>query len=270
MKILGDDVYIQRGENWSLDFEIVNSKGEPYTILKTWTHPYLAITITAARYSQEGDYRHTWWLDLDRRYVEGSDGTLTLVPLKRFISTEALYLDGEDFSAQEAINTYGTRAGGRIVLDEDSDFDITNYLFYIDPNNDNNRTYKYLKSYTISGGSITNEVWEEYDLRIIKGFDTKEWVEQRYLYDIKVLTGETIDENIYAYMTQEGYKNIPALPWYEDDTMQQIERIDDVEKRIEYTELVESNMPIMPDYETKLLVLQPTNIYVSANIQKGV
>ena len=52
MKILGDDVYIQRGENWSLDFDVTNEAVEPYMILKEWQNPYLVITVAAARYSQ--------------------------------------------------------------------------------------------------------------------------------------------------------------------------------------------------------------------------
>lgn len=269
MYVLGDDVYIQRGENWSLDFQVTNVKGEPYMLFKKWKHPYLAITVTAARYSQKGDYRHTWWLDLENRYVENSSGELVLVPMKKFISTEALYIEGSDFSAQEVISTYGVDAGGRIVLDEMSDFDITNYLFYIDPNNDGNRKYGYVKSYSVSDGAINNEQWEEYDFRIIKSFVTKEWVEQSYLFDIKVLTGDTVEESLYAYLNEEGYDDVPNLPWDDNTTISQLERITDPNVYYYYKELLDDGMPLMPDYDTKLLVLQPTKLFVSANIQSG-
>ncbi len=397
MKILGDDVYIQRGENWSLDFDITNEAGEPYMMLKEWKNPYLVITITAARYAQEGDYRHSWWLDLTQRYVEDAEGNLVLEPVKRFTGTEALYLDEDDednFSITEVLAVYGPDAKptpGRIVVDKKSDFDVTNFLFYIDPNKDGNRIYKYCKSYTLVPDTFVNckipvtvnpnaatgegiatagfyitasasaghvyyyndayptgaqvidcgnftihndselyvlvtrrdsavidtygtgilyvdsnyrlqlstlasqppsmtvnlqinpalytnnieeehtedEVWEEYSLRVIKAFDTKEWVEQGYLYDIKVLAGELVEESVHDYLINEG-KKVPDLPWGDEELQEQIERIDNAEMRVYYQGIYDTGMPLMPTYDTKLLVLMPTNLYVSANIQKGI
>lgn len=394
MKILGDDVYIQRGENWSLDFDITNEAGEPFMMLKEWQNPYLVITVTAARYAQEGDYRHSWWLDLTQRYVEDAEGKLVLEPVKRFTGTEALFLDADDFSITEVLAAYGPDAKptpGRIVVDKSSDFDVTNFLFYIDPNKDGNRTYKYCKSYTIipetfvnckipvtinanaatgegivtpgfyitaagSAGHVyyyndahptgaqvvdcgnytiyndsehyivvtrrdsatlftygtgvlyvdsdyrlqlstlateppsmtvnlqinpslyTNNIeeehtededWEEYSLRVIKAFDTKEWVEQGYLYDIKVLAGELVEESVHDYLINEG-KDVPNLPWGDEELQEQIERIDNAEMRVYYQGIYDTGMPLMPTYDTKLLVLMPTNLYVSANIQKGI
>lgn len=398
MKILGDDVYIQRGENWSLDFDITNEAGEPYMMLKEWQNPYLVITVTAARYAQEGDYRHSWWLDLTQRYVEDAEGNLVLEPVKRFTGTEALYLDEDDeddFSITEVLAVYGPEAKptpGRIVVDKSSDFDVTNFLFYIDPNKDGNRIYKYCKSYTLvpetfvnckipvtinanaatgegistagfyitasaSAGHVyyyndahptgaqvidcgnytiysddglyilvrartvpvaqtygygtlyvnadyelqlytisnntsfgisieiavastlyTNKIeeehtededWVEYSLRVIKAFDTKEWVEQGYLYDIKVLAGELVEESVHDYLINEG-KEVPDLPWSDEELQEQIERIDNAEMRVYYQGIYDTGMPLMPTYDTKLLVLMPTNLYVSANIQKGI
>lgn len=397
MKILGDDVYIQRGENWSLDFDITNEAGEPYMMLKEWQNPYLVITITAARYAQEGDYRHSWWLDLTQRYVEDAEGNLVLEPVKRFTGTEALYLDEDDednFSITEVLAVYGPDAKptpGRIVVDKSSDFDVTNFLFYIDPKKDGNRIYKYCKDYTLVPDTFVNckipvtvnenaatgegiatagfyitasasaghvyyyndayptgaqvidcgnytiyndsehyilvtartfpiqanygygtlyvnadytlrlytisatpsgigisiaiapalytnnieeehtedEVWEEYSLRVIKAFDTKEWVEQGYLYDIKVLAGELVEESVHDYLINEG-KDVPDLPWGDEELQEQIERIDNVEMRVYYQGIYDTGMPLMPTYDTKLLVLMPTNLYVSANIQKGI
>lgn len=393
MKILGDDVYIQRGENWSLDFDITNEAGEPFMMLKEWQNPYLVITVTAARYAQEGDYRHSWWLDLTQRYVEDAEGNLVLEPVKRFTGTEALYLDADDFSITEVLAAYGSEASppGRIVVDKKSDFDVTNFLFYIDPNKDGNRIYKYCKDYTLVpetfvnckipvtinvnaatgegiatagfyitasasaghvyyyndayptgaqvidcgnytiyndsehyilvrartfpiqatyghgtlyvnadynlqlstisatpsgiGISITpastlytnnieeehteDEVWEEYSSRVIKAFDTKEWVEQGYLYDIKVLAGELVEESVHDYLINEG-KDVPDLPWSDEELQEQIERIDNAEMRVYYQGIYDTGMPLMPTYDTKLLVLMPTNLYVSANIQKGI
>jgi len=143
MKILGNDIYIQRGETWSLDFDVIGEDGEPYMIMKEWKNPYLAITVTSARYEQHGGFRKTYWLDLSNRFVEQADGSMVLAPIKKFISTEALYLGL--FSIEEAIAYYGANAGGKIVLDSNSDFDITNFLFFIDEGSDNKKFINMLR-----------------------------------------------------------------------------------------------------------------------------
>jgi len=368
MKILGNDIYIQRGETWSLDFDVIGEDGEPYMIMKEWKNPYLAITVTSARYEQDGDFRKTYWLDLSKRFVEQADGSMKLVPIKKFISTEALYL--KSFLIEEAIAYYGVKtdttywtkisddinayeetmlyddtiqyyiddeviydgkvykcikdniatsvtdttcwtkisddinayeetmlyddtiqyyiddkviykgkvykciknniatppvAGGKIVLDSNSDFDITNFLFFIDEGSDNKKVYKYVKSYTVNeAGKITKEVWEEYNFRIIKQFRTNDWIEQTYLFDIKVLSGESVKEHIANILGKDSSK---ANEWSDTETREYINQITDDVKRLEMQKLFESAIPIMPDYDIKSLILMPTNLYVSANIQ---
>lgn len=267
MKILGNDVYIQRGETWSLDFDVTNEKGDPYMIFKEWQNPYLAITVAAARYEQLGDFRRTYWLDLAQRFIEQQDGQFVLTPIKKFISTEALSL--VNFSVDEAIAYYGTSAGGKIVLDESSDFDIKNFLFFTDPHSDGNRIYKYVTSYTVDPdyGFITAETWEEYTFRIVKQFTTKDWMEQGYLFDIKVLAGESVKEHIANIL---GLNAATANEWSDIITQTHINEITDMMQREEMQVLFDSGAPLMPTYDTKSLILQPTNLYVSANIQGGV
>lgn len=291
MKLLGDDVYIQRGETWSLDFDVTNKKGDPYMLLKNWRNPYLAITVTAARYEQEGDFRRTYWLDLSKKWQELQDGSMQLVPFKKFISTEALSLPNNSFSILDAIDWYGTANGGKIVLDETSDFDIKNYLFYIDPQHDGNRIYKYVRRYVVDHkrivdsyedpfthetinniqewDEVTVEEWETYDFRVIKEFTTKDWMEQTYLFDMKILAGETVQEFVTTVLQMQQLTPITTT-WSDTQTREYIEQIEDEETRLYVQEVFESGMPLMPDYDTKSLILQPTKLIVSANIQGGV
>lgn len=278
MVILGNDVYIQRGEDWTLDFDVTNENGDPFMPFIEWKNPFVVITVTAARYVQDGDYRHSWWLDMSNRLVQNADGSMTKVPIKKFISTEPLFLEGTDFSLSEVMATYGTSAGGPIVLNPASDFDITNYLFYIEPNFDGNRIYKYIKSYDLVDGQY-NEVWEEYNFRVIKQFKTHDWVEQKYLFDIKILSGESFEENLRSYIEGQGFiwgeeTYDGSKEWEVDGKIltiyDQINRIKDKEKRDFYQSIYDAGMPLMPDYDTKFIVLYPTNLFVGANIQKGV
>ena len=379
MKTLGDDVYIQRGETWSLDFDVTNEDGDPYQMLKEWTNPYLAITVTAARYEQSGDFRRTYWLDLMQRLVEIEDGTTELSPMKMFTGTEALQLSL--FAINEVLATYGTEAGGRIVLDKNSDFDVTNFLFKVDELHDGNWKYKYVKDYEfgkvatlypiqwpsadhhydrgmivvynntlyvtdtefddandshipgdpmsgtewilcsgyentfgqytvkasnealtvvgqlslrptgstvnyvynvtdsvntntvypsqfiISDNQLMSETWEDYSFRVIKQFKTRDWVEQDYLFDMKILAGQSVAEYVHGYLSQDPDIDVPDLPWTDEQLQEQINLISNDEIRIYAQEIYDAGMPLMPDYDTKAIILQPTKLIVSANIQ---
>lgn len=273
MKMLGNDVYIQRGETWSLDFAVTNPKGHPYVVLKNWQNPYLAITVTAALYEQRGDFRETYWLDLSRRYVEQPDGSMVLTDLKRFISSEVLMLPN-GFYATDAIYHYGLENGGRMVLDKTSDFDITNYLFFCDPFSDGNYVYKYIEDYRLdANGDIDDDtvVWKDYDFRIVKQFTTKDWMEQRYLYDMKVLSGVSVQEYLYGILITQQVSGVKSLDtWTNEDWITYINLVEDFDEHERIRALYEDGVPLMPSYDTKSLLLEPTAIYVSVNIQGGV
>lgn len=256
MRMIGNEIYIQRGEKFSLDFAVRNAKGDPFMIFSRWENPYLAITVTAALYEQEGDYRETKWLDLSERWVEQSDGSLVLAPIKTFIGTEALYLSA--FEVSEALSNYGVAKGGKIVNDPTSDFHIGNYLFFVDENDDGNRVYKYYDS--------TANTWIDYDFRVITSFETKDWMEQSYLYDIKLLAGESVEEHLAGLLET----TVPEEGWSDSEFKELIDSIEDDAVRAEMLEYYENGMPLMLDYDTKALILEPTRIYVSVNIQGGV
>ena len=272
MKMIGNEVYIQRGETWSLDFAVTNDKGHPYVVLKNWQNPYLAITVTAALYEQRGDFRETYWLDVKHRYVEQADGSMALEDLKTFISAEVLSLPN-GFYVGDAIIYYGVDNGGKMVLDKTSDFDITNFLFFCDPFSDGNYVYKYVKDYELDedGNVDENTVeWVEYDFRIIKQFTTKNWMEQGYLFDIKILAGESVQEHLKSILDIQRVTGIKTEPWTNEDWENYIGLIEDETVRAEMQELYDDGAPLMPTYDTKSLILEPTPIYVSVNIQGGV
>jgi hypothetical protein len=273
MKTLGNDIYIQRGETWSLDIAIQNDHGDPYMIFKALKNPYLAITVTAARYEQRGDFRRTYWLDLDEELVEQADGSTEWIPLKRFTATEALYIP--NFSVSEVLAYYGQANGGYIVEDSTSENDIKNFLFFTDPKGDGNRIYKYLSDYgtDINGdGTIDeyDEVWVDYDFRVVKMFNTKDWVEQSYLFDAKILAGETLEEYVTRILVEQGDAvDITDTHWSDEQKENYIALIHDDEARALAQEVFLSGAPLMPSYDTKAIILYPTNLYVSANLQGG-
>ena len=269
MRMIGNEVHIQRGETWSLDFSVRNKDGHPYPILKNWDTPYIAITVTAALYEQEGDYRETHWLDLSNRYIQRADGTYVLTPLKRFTSTEVLYLPDE-FSTNEVMSYYGQDNGGKLVIDKDNDFDITNFLFFRDPQKNGNYEYKYIKSYTTnSSGDIIDEEWESYNLRVVDSFITRDWMEQGYLFDVKLLAGMSLQEYLMGILLGQGVMTKTG-DWNNEDWDVYISQIIDPALREKVERLYDEGAPLLPTFDTKSVILEPTPLFVSVNLQGGV
>jgi hypothetical protein len=270
--MIGNEVHIQRGETFSLDFAVRNPKGHPFVVLNRWSNPYLAITVTAALYEQQGDFRETYWLDLANRYVEQADGSMALEPLKTFTSAEALFLPNR-FSLGDVMGYYSQQNHGNLVLDKTSDFDVTKFLFYTDPKHDGNYVYKYIKDYKLGTNNAINEElvdWVEYDFRVIKQFNTKSWMEQGYLYDIKVLAGESVQEHLANILMTQRDSHKPVDEWTTEDWETYIALVQDEAEREEIRQLYDDGIPLMSSYDTKSLLLEPTPIYVSVNIQGGV
>lgn len=259
MKTLGDDIYLQRGEILSLDFDVRTPKGDPLMIFQHWKNPYLVITFSSNLYEQREELNVTYWLDLDKRIIERSDGTFEneLVSFKRFISMEALYL--ETFSIDEALANYTN-----IVVDETSPYDVKNYLFYTDPNHDDNRIYKYVTAYVAGEGGIISQTWEEYGFRIIKQLRTDNFVEQGYLYDLKVVSGETVQEYIAGLCGED----IEGSPWTDTETQEHIDSISDLTVREEMQTLFDSGVPLMPTYDTVLPLQKPAKLFIGADMQR--
>ena len=249
MQMAGNEIYVQRGETFSLDFAVRNAKGDPYMVFKGWKNPYLAITISTSLYAQEGSTCEMHWLDLDQCWVENADGSATLKPMKRFISTEALYLSM--FDVDDARHLYGEK----ISLSPDSDFYIGNYLFYTD---DGIRVYKYFDGYDTDN----NEIWVEYDFRIIKSFDTTDWSSTDYLYDVKIIAGESVIEKI------QSLSGVTISTENLNDIESALNLIESDEIRAELYELYISGVPLLPTYDVKSVILEPTPIYVSSNISR--
>lgn len=136
MRLKNYDIHCYRGEQFTLDFEVINDDGSPYILAKglDWV---ILFTISSVRYPSEEDIVEIYELDL-------SD-----VPT--FETTQPISID--DF---------------KTAPDE-------NAVYY------NGNEYKY----------YDEGDWIDYKLRITLAFtseQTKNWLEQRYLYSIKLIS----------------------------------------------------------------------------------
>lgn len=253
MKSLGDEIFVQRDEKWALDFNLVTDNGNPFMLYSRLENPYLAITITSAKYAQIQDFRETYWLDLKEKEVEQEDGSIVKVQIKSFIYLEPLKLTSFDMT--EAYNTYKDKC--RIVVD-DGEYDIKNYLFYI-IDEKGNKVFKYLESYVLDdSGNPIEQTWSEpYEFRIVKIFDTYDWIAQSYLLDMKIVSGQSVVDNINEMIQGDDFIEY------------KIERIADKKLREFYKSLYFSKQPLMPTYDINSVILEPTKLTVSTNIQRG-
>lgn len=249
MRVLKNEIYIQRGEIFSLDFAVRNAKGDPFVVFEKWENPHLLITITPSLYEQNNRADELYWLDIGKVWKENADKSMNLEPLHRFISTEALYLSM--FDTNEAVNNY------KLNRDPASDLYIGKYLFYVDEKADGKRTYKYFSGFDENGLAV----WADYDFRIVKTFDTKDWQNPTYLYDIKVVSGESVVE--YISRITEDTRPVGQLSG--EDVLALLDTIEDEAVRDELRGYFLEGAPLMPNYRVENVILEPTTIRVGTN-----
>ena len=271
MKRVGNDFYIQRGETFVLDFAVTNKKGDPLMIPVIFKNPYLIITVTSARYSQNGAIRENHWLNLSERiqFLDGEKDTDKVVyeEIKKFIVTEALPVDV--FDVDDILKLY--RDTG-ISDNQQSEFGIDKFLFFTTDDTGKN-IYKYVESFKqeLVEGQITytDEVWKDYDFRVLKEFVTSDWTEKDYIMDIKLVDGETLYEFVESVLKSEGnIENVTDI-LTDEQLSDCIDMIEDEDTRNYARRVLESGAPLMPNYNTKLVISKNMHVYVSADTQEG-
>lgn len=158
MTLKGNEMTIQRGETFTIDRLIVNRDGSPFIVSSKYKNPHLLITVASTKYNQQNRYLANWWLNL-------SD-------MVRFPNTVV-----KDVTSLSHISQYM----------DDSPMEYV----YHDLSTDE---YKYMRQYNVGETAM----FEPYECRIIHHFThdvTKNWVEQNYLYSIRLIDGEKLDVN---------------------------------------------------------------------------
>ena len=158
MIIKGNDMIVQRGETFTIDRSIVNNDGSPFVVSSAYNNPYLLLTVSSTKYNQQNRYTVNWWLNLNEMYDENGN----LIKLPRFNSTRIKTIP----NVQDTVNF---------------DDPPLEYLYY--DKSENRYVYFEDDIYT----------FKEYDFRFIHHFIhniTKDWIEQNYVYSIRLVSGE--------------------------------------------------------------------------------
>ncbi len=199
MKLRGNEIEIQQGEDWNLDLLLSATSSEyiPYIISNQRQNPMFVITISSSQFDKQNRYRGSWWNDLI------ADGTPT------FYSTTPYYV-GEYTSSDSipsipptingVIETYATRLLYQYTLTTDSiDSDLGHkpyYYYYYD--------YTYSEStdsYTLGSAVLGYECHIRYNFSYV---DTSSWGSQSYRYQVSLVSGEKIVETFYNIALYHG------------------------------------------------------------------
>ena len=158
MTLKGNEMTVQRGETFTIDRLIVNRDGSPFIISSKYNNPYILITVASTKYNQNNRYVMNWWLSVR--------------DMPRFLNTVV-----KDVTSLNDANQY---------MDDDPMEFVYHDL--------STGEYKYMREYYVGEPSML----EPYECRIIHHFThnvTKNWVEQNYLYSIRLIDGEKLDIN---------------------------------------------------------------------------
>ena len=277
MESYGNEIKVQQGEAWTLDQLLSASNREyiPFIVSSKRTHPYFVITVASTKYEKNYRYVKSWWCSIEKSHIP------------TFYHTQPVaYGDLE-----EGINPADlpTAPGPDSTRDDSKQ---TRYLYYYTVGDDYtpqyvldtpevnwHKPYYYFYFEYDEQGNCIGRV-DGYDCHVRMSFlskDTSEWGSQNYLYQITLVSGQTMAEKldeIYTYYvaigeTPEGWPTIePGM------TPKQI-----AETRQAQYKYVKVNYPdvLQPDIdidsplgyiEMPETILQPTKLEVFNNLRR--
>lgn len=182
MRSKAGDIYCERGETFTIAFDIRGNNNVPYCISNrldaTNRKSYLLLTVASSdNITGENRYIANFWCDASNDVY------------KHFYSTQPAEA-GETDAAKEwalvekAITALGNPEG----------VTPANYALYYSIADDGTRTYKQLID-TSESDTVVKPAWADYSFKFIKHFPkavTEQWVEQRYDYSLKLVSGEIV------------------------------------------------------------------------------
>lgn len=193
MKSLNNELFVHRGETFSIDKTIQNKDGSPYIISSKLQNPAFLLTISNTRYEVDKRYIYNRYLKLDE--FPRFENT-TAVNLKVFKSssggTTSNYDDFDDITSLSTVTNpvtgveYDNVVASGWIGTEFWISQVGGDVFYVEDSN-GKKTYKYWKydENNVNGGN-----WEEYKCRIVTPFFstlTINWIDQNYTYSINLV-----------------------------------------------------------------------------------
>lgn len=266
MESYGNEIRVQQGEDWNLDKELFASQllKIPYIISSQRANPYFVITVASTKYEKNLRYVKSWWCSI-------TDSQIPTFYFTQPVHCEVASEQELDALTPSTVNTLLSTE--TITWDEGEivDGQRRKYLYYdtID-DDDTNRIYFY---FDYSGS--TPELVKNYECHVRMNFaskDTAEWGSQNYLYQITLVSGQTMRDRLQEIYEQYTPEQWPMItPSMSDDEIQET-----IEAQYKF---VKANYPyeLQPDIDidsplgyidTPEVILQPTKLEVYNNLRK--
>lgn len=181
MRTKAGDIYCERGETFTIGFEVKGNDGAPYVLSSQLEgdgrKAYLLLTVASSANMTESERKvYNFWGDTSQ-----IDKFYTTKPVKR---TDVGAAGASASSAWTAMNS--------LITDAEKAKGVTpaNYAIYYKEDNDGTKTYR-----RIIGTSADTAKWADYKFLYYKHFTkaiTEQWVESQYDYAIKAVSGIVI------------------------------------------------------------------------------
>lgn len=188
MQVLNNEVYVQQGEHFSLDFSFRNKDGSPFLIsnklLKSGKVAYILVTISNELYNQKQRYLYNKWLTLSE-LVNG-------IPVA-FYCTKPVIL-AKSASAMKIPEDLPEDVQQDCQKHNDSNY--TTYAIYKANDGAGKTSFYYYNSSTKTLIEYPFEL-TRISFTVMSNI-TKDWVVGNYMYGIQLVSGEpniSKDEN---------------------------------------------------------------------------
>lgn len=178
MRSKAGDIYCERGETFTVAFDIRGNNNAPYCLSTnldneaSGTKSYLLLTVASSDdVTGENRYIANFWGDTSK--------------FDKFYSTQP-----SEIAVTGAADAWTLIESRLKALGNPAGVTPANYSLYYTVNEDGTRQYKKL-----AGTSKTDAAWADYSFKYIKHFPkeiTEQWVEQRYNYSLKLVAGRVI------------------------------------------------------------------------------
>ena len=163
------EIFITRGESFSIDKIVLNQNGDPFIISNQLKNPYFLIKISQSKFAQQDNYYLNVWLKIPKT--------------RCFYSTNCIKIQTFDVAPTSSPNS----------VDMGNHDDQSNYAVYYIVDDEGNKIYKTFQNI------LSTYEYVDYETRINYTFDsniTAQWKAQNYVYSIDLVDGVSTEEYI--------------------------------------------------------------------------
>ena len=252
MQVRNNEIWVQRGETFTMSKLIQNRDGSPFIVSSEFENPYWLITVSSNAYDQSDRYILNKWLELKNSL--------------RFRITQPVKLRDYGLTfADEELPFMDIDSDGENDFTGDETSGYSNIAIFYEIDSAGVTHYKYWEYINNIEGNYEGR-WADYKCQIITAFNndvTSQWVEQEYIYQINLVDGlSTLD-----YLLEEAYILGIDVDLSDPLLIQTLyESVSSISP--DSVKNVDVNAPLMA-LDVNVPILSPTKLYVKIDLNGG-